>query len=265
MPLTLAGRTAQFSYGALVATVLAMILEGGALLGTGLVARVGLSILPGGQDALQRISEQLASPALLENPQLLAGWLRSPLILLALAAIVALLAPVIEEIVKSLGVWLAGVEGGYAGPADAFLSAVVAGVGFSTLEALFNGATLLPDAWTGPVLVRASTVVIHGLATGLMGLGWHELLAARRSRARRWWGFGAYALAGFGLHGLWNAAGSLVFLTGAGMSPGTGVEGLVLHAGLLLIAVSLLGLLFGAAVAGLGWLSARLAAGNQPI
>ena len=65
----------------------------------------------------------------------------------------------------------------------------------------------LPDNWAEPVLLRAGTVIIHGLATGLMGLGWYELMVHRRRLA-----FLGYSVAAVILHGAWNGLSGILAL-----------------------------------------------------
>lgn len=249
--LTLRDLALQSGYGALVATLLAILAEIAAIVGATLWSGLVLSFLPGGSRALERLADVLLTPDIATNPQSLAGLLRSPALVLAGALLVAVLAPALEEIFKSLGIWLDGEGPAGLKRARVFALGVMAGVGFSYVEGLFYGAMGLPDAWAGQVLVRASTVLIHGLATGLMALGWYALQARQR------WQAGAFLLAGIGLHSLWNAIGgltTLVSLTNAqSASPSAGALGLGL------VTVGLLAMLFLASTAILAWLIRELA------
>jgi hypothetical protein len=182
------------------------------------------------------------------DPERVLDTLLTPLTILAAALFLAVLTPLIEETCKSLGVWLAGTARSL-GRARAFALGVMAGAGFSLTEALFNGAAQLPAAWAGPVVLRAGTVLIHGLATGLLALGWYEVLA------RRPWRFAAYAVAGIGLHGFWNGLGGLSGLAGLGLVT-EGAPGL--HVGIALLSgIMLVGTLVVSALV-LAWLTTTL-------
>lgn len=197
----------QLSYGALAATLLAGLLETASLLFAGAWGVLLIALIPGAQDRLLRWNEALLLQPGAADPQALLSLLASPAMVLAIGLILAVLAPAIEEVAKSLGVGLAASGRGQLNRGRAFALGVMAGVGFSFVEALFYGVALLPDGWISAVAMRASTAAMHGLATGLMGLAWYMLLVSRRP-----WQFAGYALAAIGLHGAWNALSGLVAL-----------------------------------------------------
>ena len=66
--------------------------------------------------------------------------------------------------------------------------------------------------WVGSVLGRALGGAIHPLGTGLVALGWGDVLRGRPHAWRRW--LARFGLAA-GMHALWNG-GSLLGLTLAG-------------------------------------------------
>jgi RsiW-degrading membrane proteinase PrsW (M82 family) len=87
---------------------------------------------------------------------------------------------------------------------------VVAGASFGTVEALLYGIGGINDTgtdWWSLMLMRAGSTATHALASGLVGLGWYQVLVLGRPLA----GFLHYALA-VALHGLWNA---LIVLVGS--------------------------------------------------
>jgi hypothetical protein len=97
--------------------------------------------------------------------------------------------------------------------------------------------------------------VIHGLATGLMGLAWQAAIIEHRAGP-----FLGYAAAGMGLHGAWNAVailGALVTSDLAPTSPGQLGGDLSLPGLLLLLPIWL-----GAGLV-LVWLTRRLATPAQ--
>jgi len=128
---------------------------------------------------------------------------------LALALLtVAVVPPLVEEAAKGLGVRL--LISPYSSKTTAFVLGVVAGVSFGTVEALLYGLGGLNDPdtdWWSLMLMRAGSTVSHALASGLVGLGWYNVLAVGRPLT----GFLYYAAAVV-LHGLWNA---LIVLVGS--------------------------------------------------
>jgi RsiW-degrading membrane proteinase PrsW (M82 family) len=122
----------------------------------------------------------------------------NPLVLLALVAGFGGVVPVIEEVAKSLAVVL--LRRRLTTPRDGFLYGAAAGVGFGMFENIFYNTESLSDWWTAASL-RFGTILIHALATGVIGLSWYYAL--RRRNWRR--GFGL-ALVAFAVHGLWNGS-----------------------------------------------------------
>ncbi len=132
----------------------------------------------------------------LGDPVNLSRLILSPPVLMAGGVIFIIVAPLLEEFVKSLGVPLLGFQR----RGDAFLWGVTCGAGFSALEGLFNGGVVL-EGWGLVMLFRWGATLMHALASGLMGLGWYGFLA----RGRPWQLLGAYG-ASVGVHALWNGA-----------------------------------------------------------
>ena len=197
----------QFTFGTLAATILAGTLEITALLGLAALGGALLLLVPGGVESLESLARSLQPDQLLQNPEALLSVLLSPALVLAALLFAALLVPVIEEFVKSLGVLSTGLARGRLAQGQAYSLGVMAGVGFSFAEALFYGAAQLPASWAVPLLLRGSTAAVHGLATGLMGLAWYELVM-RRNRT----GFALLAVASIAIHGAWNAGSAFLAL-----------------------------------------------------
>ena len=128
---------------------------------------------------------------------------------LALALLtVAVVPPLVEETAKGLGVRL--LISPHSSQTTAFVLGVVAGVSFGTVEALLYGLGGFGDSgtdWWSLMLMRAGSTATHALASGLVGLGWYQVLA----RGKPLTGFLHYAAA-VALHGLWNA---LIVLVGS--------------------------------------------------
>ena len=217
--------TTQFAFGAVGATAIAIMLE---MLAAGTAMTVGLfgvTLLPGGIEKMQALSEIVQSPAVMVSPERLLETIFTPALVIGLGLLVAVATPMIEEVIKSLGVPLAASLRPVS-RAQAFAFGLIAGAGFSLTEALFYGLAGLPHEWAMPVLTRAATVVIHGAATGLLGIAWYEALH------RRTWRFVAYAVAGIGLHGLWNTLGGMLALASFSVMGQSGGPGEAISAGL---------------------------------
>jgi hypothetical protein len=103
--------------------------------------------------------------------------------------------PLIEELLKPIGVWL--LAGARPSPAQGFAAGVLCGAGY----ALFESMTLAsnPQGWAGLVFARIGTGVIHVYTAGLTG--WAISLAWRDGRYLR---LGAAYLTACLIHSLWN-------------------------------------------------------------
>lgn len=208
----------QFAFGGLVATVLSGLAQLAAAIGVVAGAALLVTRFPGGLDAVEELAALLQSPEALSDPQALVSQLMSPPLVLAALLFVAVLVPALEEVLKSLGVALLAVTRGRLSPAQAFAMGVMAGAGFSFVEALFSGAAIPADGWASTVVLRGGTALIHGLATGLIALGWQAALVERRfPRAM------GYAVAGIALHGAWNGLAVVAALVTADLASGTPV------------------------------------------
>jgi len=162
---------------------------------------------------------------------------------LALALLtVAVVPPVVEEAAKGLGVRL--MISPRSSKTTAFVLGVVAGVSFGTVEALLYGFGAFGDAgtdWWSLMLMRAGATAIHALGSGLVGLGWYQVLV----RGRPLSGLLHYAAA-VALHSLWNGlnvlVGSRLVIPWEGLSDSDLV--LVIYAVMAPVALLCLGALF---------------------
>lgn len=156
------------------------------------------TLTPGGAAWFQELSAHLQNPRWFQNPENVYGLVLSPPVLITLGLSVLVIAPMAEELFKSLGVVLMS----YRRPskARAFLWGLAGGAGFALTEGLFSGALSL-ESWGGVALLRVGAAAMHCLGSGLMELGWYYLFATRRP----WRLLGTYA-ASIGLHSLWNLA-----------------------------------------------------------
>lgn len=245
---------AQFAYGGLAATLLAIVLEIVVLVAVIALAGMAVALLPGGQASVERLAAELQSAVTLgADPLRLLRALLSPGLALGIGLLVAVAVPLIEETIKSLGAGLNGVVQGRLTRAQAFTFGVMAGVGFSFTEALFYAGQQVPHGWAGAVVLRGLTAVIHGASTGLFALGWYEVIVQRPAR------FWPYAAGGAGIHGLWNGLSGLIVLAGLGTLDGGPAMRTAGSAGAIL-AVGLMGITWLAALAVLSYQTRTLSA-----
>jgi len=227
----------QIAWGAFGTTALAFSLEAlAAAMGLVVVVLI-LALWPGGLAQLNEWQTLLANPALVQDPQTLARWLLEPAILVPVAVILVVVAPLIEEGAKSLGVPLfAWGMGSKPLPAQGWLWGIAVGAGFAITEGLFNTAASLPF-WAGMALVRAGATAMHMLTAGLTGQGWARTLTSRRPLPL----LGSF-LASVTLHGLWNAMTVLIVASSLWMMAQPG-EGFRLTGGGVGILVGVIGLM----------------------
>jgi len=228
--------------------VIAMVLEIILFIPSLLLLVVGLALSPEGQVLLEMLTTSVATDTQILYESLSALTTKPWVIGLAFFN-VALLVPLLEEIIKTMTIW--PLLRRKPTPAQGFLGGALAGAGFALFEALSVAEP--GQAWLGIVIVRSATTLMHVFTAAITN--W----ALVRSMRDRKWGTFALTLAGaVGLHGIWNASALGVGLAGfvietdpAGPSAGFAV--LAACAGILvLIALS------GLALIGLPWLGRKL-------
>lgn len=124
-------------------------------------------------------------------------FLRNPLVVYAVLAVLSGMAPLIEELFKPLALW--ALINRDITPAGGFAAGALCGGAFALVESLLNLTGPLSDTWSALVVARAGTAVLHTTTTALVGWG---LASAWKDNAYLRLGF-SYMLAIF-LHGLWN-------------------------------------------------------------
>lgn len=194
----------EVSHGALLAPMGALAAELVALLVVGLVIAFVFALTPGGIEQLLDLSINLQDPAWIEDPANLAQLVLSPWALTIIVLIFVVIAPLLEEFLKGLGVLLLGYR--LRGQAQALLWGVACGAGFALAESLFNGSIAL-EGWGAVMIMRWGASLMHCVGTGIVGLGWHQALVGRRP-----WRLLAAHGASWGVHALWNGAALAVFV-----------------------------------------------------
>jgi hypothetical protein len=147
---------------------------------------------------VERLSQQIYTVQ--KDPEALIG-LVAPLLLrpgmMAIALLFfSVLVPMIEELVKPLGVWLFGNH--IDTPSQGFALGALCGAAFALLETF--GVSAQSEEWSTLLLTRLGTDILHVTTAALMGAA--IVYAIRERRYLRL--LGTYLLS-ISLHGLWNA------------------------------------------------------------
>jgi hypothetical protein len=162
-------------------------------------------------DLIQEL-ERLASRLMVTqaNPdmvlRIIKPYMQKPLVIFSVLAAGAGLAPLVEELIKPLALWLFVRK---LQPADGFVLGVISGAAFALLESLNNLANPLGTEWAAVVFGRLGTGILHTVTTGLTGWA----LASAWSK-RQYIRVGAATLLAMCLHMLWNTFGLLVGFNG---------------------------------------------------
>jgi RsiW-degrading membrane proteinase PrsW (M82 family) len=255
----------SLAWGGVGATPLAMLLEMALLVILVLFVLAWLTVAH--PDLLRQVQgwavQARGAPGLTPDLSALAPLVTSPVVLLSAFLLLGVLAPLTEEVCKTLAIPLVALAGRRLTRLDGFLLGVAAGAGFAMLEGTAYGILGLqtPGSWASTMLMRAGTAAIHCCASGLAGLGWQALIVERR------WGRGVgLGLFGALIHGAWNtlAIGIALppLLTAAnGAAAGSAGADLGQMAGMFtaVACLGLLGLMWLAAVIALPLIARRLA------
>jgi RsiW-degrading membrane proteinase PrsW (M82 family) len=158
-------------------------------------------LLPGGAAEIDRmgaIVEQWMQMPPTDMEQMLEA-IASPIVLAMLFLVFVVIAPVVEEIGKTL---VMGVMGFWRRPGltQAFIWGATCGLGFAIVESITNGASGLGEVWgwLGGMGARSLATAMHMLTSGIVGLGWGLFW-----RKRRWLLPFAYGIAIL-FHAMWN-------------------------------------------------------------
>lgn len=136
---------------------------------------------------------------------LAAPYIAAPAVIATLFGYIAVLVPMIEELLKPLAVWVFARK--IDSPAQGFAMGLLSGAAFALLESL-NASGDGSTSWPVIVSIRAGTSLLHMTTSGLVG--WGIASAFREKRIGRF--FAAY-FAAVVIHGIWNACA-----VGAGFS-----------------------------------------------
>jgi len=139
--------------------------------------------------------------------RILLPYLRKPVVIFWILIAVSVITPLIEEVLKTLGVWLFMKR--KLTPAEGYVAGMICGAGFALVEGLFNLAgAATPEDWVGLVIGRAGGSLLHVFTGGLIGWGLADTWRSGKFKKylQVFWG-------AFIIHGLWNAlaVGAVLF------------------------------------------------------
>ena len=191
-------RWGVFGSGLVLGPALILLVELLALIVFVFFAALAIASQPGLLEELGLLVEQLASTR--SSPEtalrLLSPYLARPAVLFSVFAFGAVIVPLIEELIKPVGVWLLAGRG--LTPAAGFAAGLLSGAGYALFESLALSSSA--EGWSFLVVARIGTAVIHILTTGMTG--WALALAWSEGRYLR---LAATYLAAVLIHAAWNA------------------------------------------------------------
>jgi RsiW-degrading membrane proteinase PrsW (M82 family) len=246
-----------FSSGMALSPVLAVIAEG-IVIGFGVILFGGyLALHPEKMSAVERLINQIQhAPDLDSLVYLIGPLLKNPLTLILALTLLSVFVPIIEESLKSLGVWL--VVDKLSTPAQGFALGALSGAGFALSESLFASVGA-DESWGITLSMRAISGAMHMLAAGLVG--WGIAYARLEKRYVRLFGLAFLAML---LHGAWNGGAILSMAGGVGIMlsmPNFDI----LSSILALVGLGLLFLLISGMFVALFVINARLRPASQPM
>jgi hypothetical protein len=169
----------------------------------GIVAVFGLIVLlasqPGFLETLQNLLDQMNGNSTIQPEQisaLLLPYFQKPVTAYAAVAFLTVIAPLLEELLKPIGVWL--LAGRSLTTVEGFTAGALSGAGFALMENLGYGAGSAGD-WAAIALARSGTAVMH-ITTSAM-VGWALAATWKDGRYLR---LAATYIGVVLIHGLWN-------------------------------------------------------------
>lgn len=153
---------------------------------------------PGFEMEMQQLSRQMyrLDPQSTEAQELLAPLVVNPGVMAVSLVYFAVIVPLLEELLKPLGVWFFARK--LTSPAQGFALGALSGCAYGLIETL--GVSAQTAGWAALLLTRIGTGALHITTSALMGAA--IVYAIQQRRYLRL--LGIYALS-VSLHGLWNS------------------------------------------------------------
>jgi len=186
-----------FTSGLGLTPLVTFVLEIFILIGIALAWTLLLGAMPGFRQDLLQLASHLqnssGSPQAIERA--IGRFAARPGVLFTLFTYVALLIPIVEELLKPAAVWLLLKR--KLQPWEGFVIGATSGAGYALFENLTIGAA--PEAWTFVTITRLGTAAVHIFTAGAVGWG----LASGFTEKKIFRMITAY-LAAVLIHGVWN-------------------------------------------------------------
>ena len=187
-----------FGVAMTLAPFLLTVLEGIALVVVVIFVAAFLASQPNFLPEMEQLSRQITlmgpDPEALRN--LLLPYITKPAVLTVALFYFSFLIPLMEELLKPLGVWLYARN--LASPAQGFALGALSGSAYALIETL--GVSAQSEEWASLLLSRIGTGILHITTTAIMGAAIFYAIHERRYLRL----LGMYLLS-VSLHGLWNA------------------------------------------------------------
>lgn len=197
------------SFGLLITPTLIITVEIIALAIMGVVLLLWASSQPNLLEELHRVSQRLMNaqmnPSVIER--IIRPYLQRPAVISMTLVIGAGLVPLIEELLKPLALWV--LVRSRPSPSEGFVTGLLCGSVFALIESMGMLSTPTGSAWSGMVIGRLGTGLLHTVTTALVGWG----LAVAWSMGK-YLKLGTIFMISVALHGIWNTFG--IFL---GLAP----------------------------------------------
>jgi RsiW-degrading membrane proteinase PrsW (M82 family) len=178
------------------------------------------AINPALSQQLESLSQQLSSAQDVDVIlQVIEPYLKRPVVIFGLLAVMSGFVPLIEEILKPLALW--SMAGRDLSDQEGFVAGLLSGAGFALMENLlyFTNVASAED-WLFMVIGRTGTGVLHMFGAGLVGLA-----LVRAWRDGEWLRLGWMTALAVVFHGIWNAFALLGGLGPSLVYPGTPTTG----------------------------------------
>lgn len=151
---------------------------------------------------LEQFTQTIATPEIVNR--LIKDYLFKPGVLWTAFLYVGLLIPLVEEFIKSIGLWF--LIHRKLTPREGFLLGLLGGIGYALSENLLLASDA--ETWAWVLIPRLGATVVHMLTAGLMGWGlasaWGE---------KKYLRLGCAYLASASLHAVWNTLALLTAFT----------------------------------------------------
>lgn len=191
-------RWGTFTIGLTVVPLLIGFAEAMIILAAGIAAIFWIALNPELINTIESLGARLMYT---NNPEaitrIMAPYIYSPVVIGAGLIFFSAIIPIVEELLKPLGVWLCPNK--LMTPRQGFAIGVLGGAAYALVESL-GMSPGIPEASNLLSIVRAGTDLVHIVTTGLMG--W-ALVSAWRER--KYIQLGITYLLVIVIHGMWNA------------------------------------------------------------